>query len=243
MSNSTDTTGCISHRQRTRFFVMYEDFLQIASVSEHKYKLAAFWRVLETKTNDRLTYYRELADECRKKALPTPEVNLWIEIPYSEFVNRSLGVYQVSSFRIAAVESERLGFSKSRVLKRPINPSDPDSPNEDYKEYLFCTEAMQTAINTGAYPTPVEINSPLLKKRAVKNNTTSPVENNSPSAPTPMLKTTGRAVENNNKKYRQESTDKNRKDKNGFSSSFLVDEETRQRNIERLKAGRKDAAQ
>src|SRR4051794_39608741 len=114
---------------------MYEDFLDVAKVSEHQYKLAAFWRVLETKTNDRLTSIPNIVEDCKNKAIPIPEEHLWIEIPYREFVKRALGVYKVSSFQIAAAESERLGFSKSRVLKRPSNPNDTDSPKEDYKEY------------------------------------------------------------------------------------------------------------
>jgi hypothetical protein len=218
VSNSSDNTGCISHRRQTRFFVMYEDFLDVAKVSEHQYKLAAFWRVLETKTNDRLTFISDIVEDCKNKGIPVPEKHLWIEIPYSEFVKRALGVYKVSSFQIASAESEHLGFSKSRVLKRPANPNDPDSSKEDYKEYLFCTDAMQMVLNTGVYPTPVEINSPLLKKRAVKNNTTPPVKNNNPPAQDPLLKTTGRGVENNNNKYKKESSFKNDRDKNNVSS-------------------------
>src|ERR1700720_2808174 len=149
MSSSTDTIGCLSHRPNSRFFVTYEDFLDIASVSEHQAKLAAFWRVLETKTNDRKVYNKELIEEARKSGKPAPRTNLWIEIPYSEFVHRSLRTFQASSFKIAAAESERLGFSKSRVLKRHTNPQDPESPMEDYKEYLFLTSVMQSVINGG----------------------------------------------------------------------------------------------
>jgi hypothetical protein len=208
MSNSTDTTGCISHRRHTRFFVMYEDFLDVAKVSEHQYKLAAFWRVLETKTNDRLNSIPEIVEDCKKKGVPIPEEHLWIEIPYSEFANRSLQTFKRSAFQIAAAESEQLGFSNSRQRKRPINPNDPNSPMEDYKEYLFLTDVMQSVLNGGEYPTPVEINSPLLKsiaarKKAKKEKTpveinTPPVEINSPPTETPveinsppLLKSTG----------------------------------------------------
>ena len=196
MSNSTDTTGCISHRRHTRFFVMHEDFLDVAKISEHQYKLAAFWRVLETKTNDRVTSIPEIAEGCKKKGIPIPEEHLWIEIPYSEFVNRSLGTYKYSSFQIASAESERLGFSKSRQLKRPINPNDPNSPLEDYKEYLFLSDVMQSVLNGGEYPPPIEINSPLLKsiaarkeakkeRRAIEKNTP-PIEINSPPTVPPI---------------------------------------------------------
>lgn len=199
MSNSTDTTGCISHRRHTRYFIMYEDFLDVAKVSEHQYKLAAFWRVLETKTNDRISAIPEIVEDCKKRGVPIPEEHLWVEIPYSEFVNRAMGVYKSSSFQIAAAESEHLGFSKSRQLKRPINPNDLNSPMEDYKEYLFLADVMQSVLNGGEYPTPIEINSPLLnsiaarkkakkeqkEKTAIENNTP-PIEINSPPTVTPI---------------------------------------------------------
>jgi hypothetical protein len=199
---------------------MYEDFLQVASVSKHQYKLAAFWRVLETKTNDQMTYNKGLIEEHKKRGLPETETSLWVEIPYSEFVNRSLGLYQTSSFQIAAEESERLGFSESRVLERKVNPDDPNSPMEKYKEYLFHADIMQAVINGGKYPTPVENNSPLLKERKkktpVENNSTPPVENNSTPGADPLLKTTVPPVENNSNKYKKESSNKKNKErKNG----------------------------
>ncbi len=225
MSNSTDTTGCISHRPNSRFFIIFEDFRDIARVAsgtEHEHKLAAFWRVLETKTNDRITAIPEIAEECKKKDVPIPEEYLWIEMSYSDFVRRAQGVYKSSSFQIAAAESERLGFSKSRNMKRPVNPDEPDSPQEDYKEYLFFTNAMQTALTTGKLPPPIEINSPLLKaiperkkkrkeKRAIEKNRESllksiapPIEINT----TPLLKSIGnnnidKDITNNDKEYRE----------------------------------------
>ena len=78
-------------------------------------------------------------------------------------LKRTLGVYKESSFKIAAVESERLGFSKSRVTQVRINPLDPNSKTRDCKEYLFLTEVMQSVLNYGDMPTPVEFDSPLLK--------------------------------------------------------------------------------
>lgn len=215
MSNSTDKTGCISHRANSRFFIMYEDYLEIAAKLsfEHRHKLAAFWRVLETKTNDRITYNEELIKDAEKRGLPVPETDLWVEVPYSEFVNRSLETYKSSSFQVASAESERLAFSKSKNLKRRVNPLDPQSPLEDYKEYLFFADVMQSAINEGKYPIPIEINSPLLKslnerkekakaERAIKNNRGA-IENNTPPIEInsdPLLKTTGGAIENNRNK-------------------------------------------
>lgn len=213
MSNATDNTGCISHRQHCQFFVMYEDFQDIAKAvsPEHEHKLAAFWRVLETKTNDKIRTIPEIAEDCKKRSVPIPEQYLWIEIPYSEFVNRSRGIYKASSFQIAAAESERVGFSKCRVLQRKKNPNDPNSPMEDYKEYLFLTDVMQSVLNGGEYPPPIEINSPLLKsfnarkeekkrKRAIEKNRD------------PLLKSTEGAIEINNKKYIKVSS-KDKEDK------------------------------
>jgi hypothetical protein len=196
MSDGTDKISCISHKANTHFFVMYEDFLNVASVSEHWHKLAAFWRVLETKTNDRIIYNQKLTEDATKKGLAEPETDLWIEIPYSEFVNRSLGTYKSSSFQVASAESERLGFSKTRLKKRPCNPQDPMSPLEDYKEYLFLTEVIQSVINGGEYPPPIEINSPLLKSisaRKEKKKAAKAIEINS----SPVLNSTAPPIEIN----------------------------------------------
>ena len=222
MSNSTDTVGCLSHRPKSHFFIMYEDFLDVAKISEHQYKLAAFWRVMETKTNDRITYNRQLIEECKRKGVKEPEVNLWVEIPYSEFVSRSLGTYKSSSFQIAAAESERLGFSKSRQLKRPANPDDPNSPMEDYKEYLFLTDVMQSVLNEGEYPTPIEINSPLLKsiaarkkakkeKTAIEKNST-PIEINSTPTETPIEINSTPLLKSTGNKYMSKDDKDNQKD-------------------------------
>src|SRR4051794_23936584 len=101
MSNSTDKTGCISHRQNSRFFIMYEDYLQVAARAsyEHRHKLAAFWRILETKTNDRMTYNEEAEKQGHAK------LDLWVEVSYSECVSRSLETFKSSSFQVAAAES------------------------------------------------------------------------------------------------------------------------------------------
>ncbi|MFL5628749.1 MAG: hypothetical protein ACJ788_24475 [Ktedonobacteraceae bacterium] len=219
MSNSTDKTGCISHRANSRFFIMYEDYLEVAARASygHRHKLAAFWRILETKTNDRTTYN----EEAERQGLP--KLDMWVEIPYSECVNRSLETFKSSSFQVAAAESERLGFSKSRARKRRTNPLDPQSPLEDYKEYFFLSEAMQIAINGGEHPTPIENNSPLLKslserkekrkkKEAIENNTP-PIENNSPgienNRETPIEINSG-AIEINNKKDIKDTTKDNK---------------------------------
>ena|SRR5579859_644016 len=215
MSFSTDTTGCISHDRHKRFLVLFEDYLDVARVSQqHRHKLAAFWRILETKTNDQITYNKRLIEEAAKQGLPEPEITLWIEIPYSEYVNRALGFYKASAFQIAAAESERLGFSSSRLGKRPRNPADPDSPLEDYKEYLYFSDRMQSVLDGGEYPTPIEKNSPLLKgieerqkKRAIEKNTP-PIDFNSPNAKTPIDFNRGVLLKSIGNKYRDKDSHK-----------------------------------
>ena len=215
-----DQSGCFRHRANVRYFTIYEDFQDISkghhlpaptqgqseeekklikAIKEgtHADKIAAFLRILEVKTNRKIITWQVLTEEAEKSGTPAPKLNLWIEMTYADFVSWSLHTVGRSSFQIADKATELLLFSKSRVLKRPTNPTDPDSKMTDYKEYLLVMENVQAALDRKELPiigkdyedydTPVVFNSPLLK-------TTAPaVENNRGG----LLKTTAGAVENN----------------------------------------------
>ena len=224
MDIATDTLGCISHRQHVTYFVMFEDYRDVAretSGTEHEHKLAAFWRVLESKTNDRIKYNKQ------RKQDGLSDIGMWIEIAYSEFVEWSQDIYKTSSFQIASAESERLGFSKSRVVQKPRDRQDPFSPKEDCKEYWFDVEAMQKALSEKEYPTPVETNSPLLKSIAARKekkeqekqerllkSIAPPVENNTPP------------VEINNKKYSSNIYPKIEEEEQSMPAEVSTSEET-----------------
>ncbi len=103
-----DVLSCVRHAVRKRFFVLYEDFLDIA---DKDYKQACTHRVLETKTNDRLTYLRE-------QGIDDPGIDdLWITLERNDFRSRSLGLYDGRSYYEALKSMERKKFVKKRYIK------------------------------------------------------------------------------------------------------------------------------
>ena len=227
MSDAVDKTSCIKHRANSRYFTFYEDYQDIAP-KQHSDKIAAFLRVLEVKTNKKMIANDAVTEEAKNKGKKIPKTTLWLEIKYSDFVNYSLETVGRSSFQIADRESEKLYFSKSRVLKRHSRENDLESPLVDYKEYILIRENVQAAIDgielpiTGdlfeKYPNipPVENNRGKEEKSPpVLKTTGGAVENNRGE----LLKTTGGAVENNNKK---DKSKRDNKDNTNESSSYEV---------------------
>ncbi len=199
MSDAIETTSCIRHRENARYFVYHEDYQEIAP-GKHADKVAALLRVLEVKTNRKITAYSVMMEEYLPAGKKLPPLNLWIESSYNDFVHWSLHTMGRSSFQIADKEAERLLLVKSRVRSRHINPDDPASPEVPYKEYLLVRENVQAAIDGKEAPItgkayeeygetpPVIENIPLLKKtrdmlistrEGMLKKTRSPVENNS----------------------------------------------------------------
>jgi hypothetical protein len=108
MMSSSDTTSCVRHQARTRFFVIYGDFLTICG---NNFADASALRVLETKTNDRLVALRE---EGRTEIRPD---DLWLTLFWQDFAGRSLHLYDVRSFQAALPRLERCGYVRSRFVK------------------------------------------------------------------------------------------------------------------------------
>lgn len=197
MSDAVEQMGCIRHKETARYFTYYEDYQEISK--KHPDKLAALLRVLEVKTNKKLIAYESLMEDSVLNGKPLPELNLWLEVSYNDFVYWSLKTMGRSSFQIADKEAEKMLLTKSRVLKRHIRPNDPDSPEVQYKEYLLVTENVQALIDGKELPItgeayelygttpPVVENIPLLKKtwgmlqktrEGLLKKTYPPVENN-----------------------------------------------------------------
>lgn len=174
MSNAVDQMGCIRHRETARYFTYYEDYQELSK--QHPDKLAAFLRVLEVKTNKKLIAFEAILEDAVLNGKDIPELNLWLEISYNDFVYWSLKTMGRSSFQVADKEAEKMLLAKSRVMHRPIRPDDPDSPKVQYKEYLFILENVQAIIDGKELPItgqayedygntpPVFKNIPLLKK-------------------------------------------------------------------------------
>src|SRR5438045_1496907 len=114
MSEALAQKSCVRHREQVKFFIIYEDFQDIAS-GPHADKVAALLRILEVKTNEVIIANQVLADGGQKKGLSQPIIPRWIEVSYSDFVRWSLGTVSRSSFQIADKEAEKLLFVKSRV--------------------------------------------------------------------------------------------------------------------------------
>lgn len=101
-------TSCVRHKANTRFFIKYEDILDLCDGDQAK---AAAHRVLETRTNDQLT-----ALEVQGKKKPSDE-ELWITMRWEDFVKRSLGDREKTSFRRVLPELVKDGYVLSRYVK------------------------------------------------------------------------------------------------------------------------------
>ncbi|SRR5579875_533485 len=101
----SEYTSCLTHEGR--FFVRYEDMYYFCG--EDRQKQAAH-RVLETKTNDRLTVLRETGQ-------PIIEDNLWITLSWEDYVERSIHDAEQSSFRRMLPQIEKDGYVRSRYVK------------------------------------------------------------------------------------------------------------------------------
>lgn len=174
MSDAVEQMGCIRHRETARYFTYYEDYQDISKA--HPDKLAAYLRVLEVKTNKKLIAFESILEDAVLNGKTIPELNLWLEISYNDFVYWSLKTMGRSSFQVADKEAEKMLLAKSRVQKRHIRPDDPESPEVQYKEYLLVLENVQATIDGKELPItgkayeeygntpPVIENIPLLKK-------------------------------------------------------------------------------
>lgn len=174
MSNALDQMSCIKHRDTARYITYYEDYQEMSEKNPDK--IAAFLRILEVKTNKRLIAFETLLEDAVLNGKELPELNLWIEVSYNDFIYWSLNTMGRSSFQIADKEAESMMLVKNRVLKRSLRPNDPDSPKVQYKEYLLVIENIQAKIDGRELPItgqafeeygtvpPVFKNIPLLKK-------------------------------------------------------------------------------
>lgn len=103
-----DMTSCIRHAARSRFFVLYEDFLILTGWN---YTDASALRVLETKTNDRIAQVRETRGAEPKQS------DLWITLLWNDYDERSLHLYDGRSYQSSLPRLEKLGFVQSRYVK------------------------------------------------------------------------------------------------------------------------------
>ena len=224
-NHGSDTTSCIRHRANTGYFILYQDYRDISASVErgkHEHKVAAFLRVLEVKTNKKREYNDELIKTCQDYGRTIPKINLWIEMTYADMIKLSQGIFQRSSFQIADTISEKLGYSKSRLLNRPRNPNDTESSPEDYKEYILVQENVQAALDGKPLPFPVDSkefveygkDTPCFFQQPPTEINSPPVEKNTSPLHTPLLKKTAPPVENNwiNNKgnYENESKEKDK---------------------------------
>ena len=107
---SGSRTSCIRHKENKRFFILFEDLLQIC---EFEYAQACALRVLEVKTNDRLT---EIYDKPRRTRHMGSD-NLFLTVSYAEYKHYSLKLYAESSYQDALAVLEHRGFVESRAVK------------------------------------------------------------------------------------------------------------------------------
>lgn len=174
MSNAVDLMSCIRHRDTARYITYYEDYQEMSEKNPDK--IAAFLRIIEVKTNKKLIAFETLLEDAVLNGKAIPELNLWLEISYNDFIHWSLNTMGRSSFQIADKEAESMLLVKSRVMKRSLRPNDPDSPKVQYKEYLLVIENVQAKIDGRELPItgqafeeygtvpPVFKNIPLLQK-------------------------------------------------------------------------------
>jgi hypothetical protein len=174
MSDALDQAGCIKHRDTARYITYYEDYQEMSEKNPDK--LAAFLRIIEVKTTKKIVAFEVAAEEAIKTGKDVPELNLWLEISYNDFVRWALKTMSRSSFQVADKEAEEMMLVKSRVLKRHLRSDDPTSPLVQYKEYILIIENVQAKINGKELPItgdafeqygnvpPVLENIPLLQK-------------------------------------------------------------------------------
>ena len=109
---SSNRSSCIRHKSGGLFFVLYEDYLEITG---YHYAQAAALRVLETKTDDRLTYLREKEQET------ITDEDLWITLDREDFEQRSLKLYDGRSYHDAIPPLEQSHLVHIRYIKLDEN--------------------------------------------------------------------------------------------------------------------------
>jgi hypothetical protein len=150
MSDAIEQSGCIKHRGTARYITYFDDYQEMSEKNPDK--LAAFLRIIEVKTTKKIVAFEVAAEEAIKNGKDIPDLNLWLEISYNDFVRWALKTMSRSSFQVADKEAQEMMLVKSRVLKRHLRPDDPTSPQVQYKEYILVMENVQAKIDGNPLP-------------------------------------------------------------------------------------------